>query len=85
MHGCNDIIELIVVTYTHCHLVGSFSEHLLIYEVVVQSEESQTQSCLIGETTLGQWTEKTLAMFAAHYVTHHTSLAQRAGGPSSHS
>lgn len=54
MHGCNDIIEPIVVTYTHCHLVGSFSEHLLIYEVVVESEESQTQSCLIGETTLGQ-------------------------------
>lgn len=54
MHGCNDIIELIVVTYTHCHLVGSFSDHVLIYEVVVQSEESQTQSCLIGETTLGQ-------------------------------
>lgn len=43
MHGCNDIIELTVVTYTHCHLVGSFSEHLLIYEVVVQSEESQSE------------------------------------------
>lgn len=85
MHWCNDIIELIAVTYTHCHLVASFSKHLLISEVVQQSEGKQTESCVMGETTLEQRTGKTLAMFAAHYVTHHTSLAQGAGGPCSHS
>lgn len=84
MHRCNDIIELIEVTHTHCHLVGSFSERPLIYEVV-QQEESQTESHLIRETTQRQRTEKTLLMFAAHYVAHHTSLAHRARGPSSHS
>lgn len=44
MLWCNDIIEPIAVTSTRCHLVGSFSVNLSIYEVGRQSEENQTDN-----------------------------------------
>lgn len=76
MHLCNDITELVVAI---------FSITLLRERVLIRSSRTVTIPSTVGETTQEQRTEKTLALFAAHHITHHTSLVQGARGLSSHS
>lgn len=88
MQSCNDIIELAAVIslslVVNTNLARSFSERVSIQSCKAVGGK-QCECCFIGETARAQWTEKTLALFAAHYITHHTWLVQGARGLSSHS